>query len=1028
VGDTFVKGLLSLKWTKWIIAAALVMNLCIFPAQAEGVDGIVKQLVLADGTSDGASMTCAQIVPENGEGVFALYAEFYHLAKDLWLEVSAEGNTVASTFLTCREGMASARILLEDPAPTQSLTFSFLDQPGGKEVYQPVATVVGFSANLPFEAADAMACTPEIRLSIASKTATVLACLLPDTEASTAQLFAQMVDQEGTVYGTAAQPALIRDCTVPDSRFCGIFRENPYTVPVQGLSTQIQLSKMPLPGSYDLIFTDALGAERYRFSGVIQCDDRPVAQLLDWTENPIAGAPQGAVTLFLANGAPEDFSLELYRGTTLLAQSEDFCALEYDHQTGGVYLSYSFAPEQPLVADGAYIAKIKSEQSYHGDSAAALSAVSVEAGTIHRWFSGFDSAYFANVLLKTQGFVPQRQYKATLSQNGTVLAESLVTTDERGLFDISFTDRQGVLISITPGQAYDVALCDWRSGGQWVPVDQIRLYPEENAPVMTENPMIFSQAIGLPVERILVHDRISVVNGTPDELRFQLFGQQNQRAQPDFFEILTKEETFTMEDPDQTLFSAQRYRAVVWCDDRIVGVHPAGYWVNARCMADFLTMQQMGIPNFEIRIAPTEHGTIRLFGDNGTPVQHENWLNFTEIYVDAQPDEGYVLDEIRVNDKPIAGRAFLLAENARVTATFVPRQTERFAIALRHGEQSDTGGGLLACVPETAALGDVVTLTARPNTGFTLNSLRLFETESGLEVPLKAGDAPHTWTFEMPGTAVTAEATFQTRAYGQIVASYDTLAGTVLLPNYAWEGDTVTVTVAAYEGFTLEELWLAYDVQGQEKQENLLSCPGEAPGTYCFTMPSAQTVWIRPVYREHLFTVSALATAGGTIVLSHTIARPGTTVTVTAIPQEQYRLVEGSVKAWGADQTPLSLTKTEKAGTWSFVMPWQNVQVSADFEGTAPEIAGCRAEWLEAGQMKFTIQMKNATPAVSLVAALYDGAGRLLDAHLVPCASGVETEEITLSCAGTAISGRVFLVHTASLAPRSNDLSIVLPQ
>ena len=149
-GGTFIKGLFSLMWRKTILITALLLWLCALPIQAEWVDCVTKQITPIEGTGDGGSMACAQVIPQSDEGNFPLYVEFYDLAQDLWLEVKCEGNTLVSTALSSREGIASARILLENPATTQSLEFSFFDQPGGEPIYQSVAVVLGFSKNLTF--------------------------------------------------------------------------------------------------------------------------------------------------------------------------------------------------------------------------------------------------------------------------------------------------------------------------------------------------------------------------------------------------------------------------------------------------------------------------------------------------------------------------------------------------------------------------------------------------------------------------------------------------------------------------------------------------------------------------------------------------------------------------------------------------------------------------------------------------------------------------------------------------------------
>lgn len=1017
-----------MRKTKWIAVTLLTLCLCVLPIHAEPVDGVPKQLSPMDDGCEAASLVCPLIVPANEQGVFSVYFEFEHLVQDLWLEVKIDDQRIASTALKSINGRASTWVTVDAPFGTETLEISILDRQGGQAVYQDCAVLLKFAEALSFTWEDAVACTPTNDLSVVSRTAAVTACLPQDTVDAASLLYGQIVDQNGMLYGTSSAPAVISERMMPDSRFDGIFKENPYEVPVQTLCADVQFAKLPEPGSYDLVFVDAQGRERYRFACAVQCDNRPAAQLMGWTAVPGDQADYAEAVLFLANGAPADFSLELYLGAELLGESKAFYVLEHDRQSGGVYLAYPFFLEKPLEAGQRYTAKIDTETFYHGDRFCLLEAVRAQAGTIYGQLSGFDSAYFANVLLKTTGFVPKRQYKAVLEQGEKRLAECLVTCDEQGWFDIAFTDAHGEPVSITPEQAYSVSLYRWESGGQWTLIDKTPLQTMTEQGASAESSRFYVQAEGLPVGEIVINDHLALVNGEASDLQLQLFGQKNQSSVPDFSEKVSQK--FTIADEDAALFSAQRFRAVCWQGDRVVGVEPYGYWADERCMQGFKIMQESGIPNFVIRIAESTHGTVQLFGDDGTPVNHEDWLNFTEIYVHTLPDAGYVVKEILVNGVPITGRTFLLAENTEVAVTFQPRQVETFAIDLQHNEESDKAGGVFHCPLKCAALGDLVTLSAQPKAGFWLMGIRVMETETGLEVPLQAGEAPNTWQFTMPATPVTAEVTFQSKVLARITASYDVAAGTVMVPESAWEGDTVTITARAYEGCTLEELWLVYELAGTERRENLLEQPGSVPDSYCFRVPGVENLWIYPVFKEHLFTVALPdpLPVGGIILLSRENARPGSLVAITVVPEEQYRLTEGSLRVCTEEQETILLMPAEKPMTWSFIMPWENVQVWVSFEGTQPEVTGVTVEAQGADTLTLSAKMHNSSAEVSLAAALYDAEGRLLGAALQPCAEGPAVHNLTIAYAGKPAAGRLFLLKTDSLAPLCEAISLTLPQ
>lgn len=1031
VGGIFIKGLFSLKWLKMIMIAMLWLCLCVLPICAETVDAVQKDLVPMDGIGETAHMTCAQCLPQNDDGSFSVYLEFSDLPEDLWLEAKLGVQMVAQMALEPKNGMTSAWIQLKQPVGTVSLELSFYDEHKEQAVYQSLAFALDLQENLSFELADAMACTPTTVLSILSKETSLTACLPLGTEDPAVELYGQMVDKDGTIYGTASQPAEIADREMADSRFQAIFRENPYKVFVQGLETQIALSKLPEPGSYDLIFVDAEGKERYHFPDVVQCDDRPTAQLIGWTAVPGSGTTYAEVMMQLANGSPEAFTLQLYRETVLLGTSEGFHVLAYEPETDAVYVSYPFLLEEPLEPDEAYLVTMDTALSYHGQAECALEAVRAECGTIYGAYSGFDSAYFANVLVKTSGFEPGTQYKAVLWRKDERLAQSLVTVGEQGWLDIAFTDEENCPISVTPEETYRVSLYRWESGGQWVLVDETPLRSADGMQSSEESTRTYAQADGLLAERVAVNHHLTVTNGDDAPILLQLFGQQNQTNQPDYSMTLAQNQDYTITDEDLDLFSAQRYRAVYLRDSQVVGVDTSGYWVTGQCMDDYRQMQDWGLPNFEITVAASQHGTLQLFGDDGNPVNHKDWLNFTEIYVHAVPEAGYVLDTIYVNDKPITGRAFLLAENSEVRATFTPRQVETFSITLQHNAESDKEGGLFHCALEQAALGDLVTLTAQPEQTVWLTDIRVFETETRVEVPLEPGETPNTWQFVMPGTAVTAEVIFTPKILAEIVVeSYDLTAGLVAVQDFGWEGDTVTVTTEVYEGCSLQALWLVYEQAGKERTVELLEQSAGTPGCYWFRVPAADKVYIRSVFYEYRYAVALpeIMPTGGSLTVSHTTARPGSCVTITVIPDEKFRLTEGSLGVRGEDQTVVPLTMSEKPLTWTFIMPWKDVQISAAFEGTEPEVVGITAEQLGTGRWKLAVQVKNATTQVSLAAALYDETGKLLGAELLPCSSGEEMQEMILSYRGKPATGRLFFLKTDGLIPTIDPIQIPLLQ
>ena len=114
--------------------------------------------------------------------------------------------------------------------------------------------------------------------------------------------------------------------------------------------------------------------------------------------------------------------------------------------------------------------------------------------------------------------------------------------------------------------------------------------------------------------------------------------------------------------------------------------------------------------------------------------------------------------------------------------------------------------------------------------------------------------------------------------------------------------------------------------------------------------------------------------------------------------------------------------------TWSFLMPWDNVQVSVAFESTEPDVVGVTVEAQGTDTLTISAQMRNSSAKVSLAAAFYDAEGRLLGAALQPCADGAAAHILTIAFVGKPAAGQLFLLKTDDLAPLCEAISLTLPQ
>ncbi|MBM6779299.1 hypothetical protein H6A16_07325, partial [Collinsella tanakaei] len=72
---------------------------------------------------------------------------------------------------------------------------------------------------------------------------------------------------------------------------------------------------------------------------------------------------------------------------------------------------------------------------------------------------------------------------------------------------------------------------------------------------------------------------------------------------------------------------------------------------------------------------------------------------------------------------------------------------------------ADAEGGTVKVAPTSAKKGDTVTITATPDEGMKVAGVAVKDAD-GKEVEVEAGEKDGTWTFEMPGSAVTVEVAF----------------------------------------------------------------------------------------------------------------------------------------------------------------------------------------------------------------------------------------------------------------------------
>lgn len=250
-----------------------------------------------------------------------------------------------------------------------------------------------------------------------------------------------------------------------------------------------------------------------------------------------------------------------------------------------------------------------------------------------------------------------------------------------------------------------------------------------------------------------------------------------------------------------------------------------------------------------------------------------------------------------------------------------------------------TNGEITASAKE-AAEKETVTLTAKPATGYALKagSVKVTykdadNTDKTVEVKPDTEKA-NTYTFAMPAYPVNVSAEF-VKEYKVTAAPAEN--GTVTVdPAAAVEGTDVTVTVKAADNYQLkaDSLTYSYQIGEDKKTEKLTLTDGKAT----FKMPAAD-VTVSAVFeavKVETYSVTIKNTEYGKVTADKTTGvKAGETVTLTVEPVDNdsmlTKLAENGLAIKDSKDTVVSYKAGEKANTYTFEMPADNVTVTAQF-------------------------------------------------------------------------------------------------
>lgn len=318
-----------------------------------------------------------------------------------------------------------------------------------------------------------------------------------------------------------------------------------------------------------------------------------------------------------------------------------------------------------------------------------------------------------------------------------------------------------------------------------------------------------------------------------------------------------------------------------------------------------------------------------------------------QITLTVSPNEGYELEELRVNDQVVnvTNNQYTFAmpaSNVNVTATFREKQTQYDVVI------ATLFNGKITANKSKANAGETITLTIEPDTDYELTTLK-YTDENGEEHNIDMQGK----SFVMPASNVLVQATFTKKGEPQptkhrIYTNPNGDGRIEVDKTEAAKGEKVTFTLIPEEGNTITSL----SVRSGSGQVTIID--GNS-----FIMPN-EDVTINATFKPAqgtAYNIKAIQPQEGGTVTVPASAKAGDTVTITATPKEGYVLDKFTVTK-DADGSEVQVTDGK------FTMPAGNVTVTATFKKSeTPDQPGQGETEIPAGK---AVQITNRQVGIEL--------------------------------------------------------------
>lgn len=327
------------------------------------------------------------------------------------------------------------------------------------------------------------------------------------------------------------------------------------------------------------------------------------------------------------------------------------------------------------------------------------------------------------------------------------------------------------------------------------------------------------------------------------------------------------------------------------------------------------------------------------------------------VTIGAVPADGWHLAAIRVTGDAqtgdVAVSPAISAEGGNYTFT-MPNCDVKVEVVFEKNDYSitvvsdETQGTVTTTPAESAQVEDVVKVNVKPNQGYALDDLTVTYADGQKSAAL-TGISDNNYTFTMPAADVTVTATYKTVTYEAVLEK--TGEGTVRLNGHNAKTadvnykDSVTLEITPDDGWYLKSLL----VDGGEIE--VTPAVQENGGEYTFTMPNydveISVVMEKITNTVTVYAVNAYEEGHGTVTMNADSAQVGDRMTITADPDDGYRVKRVSVVDAEGNSVPVSFVSegVDYLEKWSFTMPASAVDVRVVFEAYAASYyTDCRTD------------------------------------------------------------------------------------